>query len=484
MLGIPQDAREVISSIYAHASTTILTPYGPTPAIPVTRGTLQGDTLSPLLFLLYLEPLLRWLHQGGRGYTFGCLDQGTTDPSLPLPSPSCTNARHQLGAAAYADDLAAPTTTLQDMEVQADKISSFCTWAHLEVNAAKCAITAGLFYLWDYEPGSKPSTDPRPVNRLQGRILLQGKPIPPLHPSHCYTYLGAPLNLLLDWTPAYLATIKKITDKGKLILANTTLTRAHKLRIVEETITPLADYLMAICPFTLAQLDTIEGKIAHIKRKCLGLPQYYPVHSLMHSHQAGGWGTGTIMQRLVQCTSRTLTHCLNDTGRLGAVTLSLTQKQLQKWKSHPRHHTHELGPIGMTCTSIRQLHFLQLAGISLRKEGAPIPNLPQRHTLHDLLQHTLLASSPPTPPSAPPPQLPHFLQVALHNLWEVGIITPTQLLSPSCQTSSTLIPNLDLHNLLGSTFTNKHRRAVNLLTWCCHNGNISPYPRNDKQWHP
>ena len=74
--------------------------------------------------------------------------------------------------------------------------------------------------------------------------------------------------------------------------------------------------------------------------------------------------------------------------------------------------------------------------------------------------------------------------MALHNLWEVGIITPTQLLSPSGQTSNTLIPNLDLHNLLGSTFTNKHRRAVNLLTWCCHNGNISPYPRNDKQWHP
>ena len=43
-----------------------------TDSIPVERGTIQGNTRSPLLFLIYMEPLLRCLHVGGGGYEHGC----------------------------------------------------------------------------------------------------------------------------------------------------------------------------------------------------------------------------------------------------------------------------------------------------------------------------------------------------------------------------------------------------------------------------
>jgi hypothetical protein len=87
-LGYPLDAIKLIGSIYSESYTTITGSYfGKTKPIAIHRGTIQGDTLSPYLFIIFLEPLLRWLDQGKLGYTF-------KTSSITISS------------AAYADDLA------------------------------------------------------------------------------------------------------------------------------------------------------------------------------------------------------------------------------------------------------------------------------------------------------------------------------------------------------------------------------------------
>jgi len=60
-IGIPADVRALVKAIYSHATTTMRTAVGVTRSVVWLRGTLQGDPLSCLLFLLYVEPLLRWL---------------------------------------------------------------------------------------------------------------------------------------------------------------------------------------------------------------------------------------------------------------------------------------------------------------------------------------------------------------------------------------------------------------------------------------
>jgi len=42
--------------------------HGITAPIHIHIGPLRGDTLSPFLFTIFLEPLLRWLVVGSRGY--------------------------------------------------------------------------------------------------------------------------------------------------------------------------------------------------------------------------------------------------------------------------------------------------------------------------------------------------------------------------------------------------------------------------------
>jgi hypothetical protein len=38
------------------STTDYITPYRSTPSIDINRGTLQGNTLSPFMFTLFLEP--------------------------------------------------------------------------------------------------------------------------------------------------------------------------------------------------------------------------------------------------------------------------------------------------------------------------------------------------------------------------------------------------------------------------------------------
>ncbi len=105
---------------------------GKTDAVRINRGTIQGDSLSPFLFLIFMEPLLRWLQSGGRGYQYGCLRQRTAGD-------------HTTGAMAYADDLLAVSSNSNDLVEQAHKIEAFTKWASMKVNCKKCGVTGMLY---------------------------------------------------------------------------------------------------------------------------------------------------------------------------------------------------------------------------------------------------------------------------------------------------------------------------------------------------
>jgi len=66
-LGFPECSTQVCEQLYWESGSYYMTPHCITPTIPIQRGTLQGDTLSPFLFTIFMEPLLRWLSIGSRG---------------------------------------------------------------------------------------------------------------------------------------------------------------------------------------------------------------------------------------------------------------------------------------------------------------------------------------------------------------------------------------------------------------------------------
>jgi hypothetical protein len=63
-LGYPQDTINPIGNIYSKSSTIFTgTHFGKTKPVHIQRGTIQGDTQSPYLFIISLKQLLQWLEE-------------------------------------------------------------------------------------------------------------------------------------------------------------------------------------------------------------------------------------------------------------------------------------------------------------------------------------------------------------------------------------------------------------------------------------
>ena len=205
-LGFPVDCIEAVKNLYQDAETTFLLPCGETGPVKIERGTIQGDSLSPLLFLIFIEPLVRWLHSGGGEYRL----QALQNDSLKISS------------LAYADDLCAITNRSHDLRLQAQKIEDFGTWGGLKVNNKKCAAT-GMLYAASRTEGNGNPLHHKVVQCLEKRlrsIKINTESVPLLEPDKPYCYLGVEITASMNWTHQVKKLKEAVLSKGSQVLSS------------------------------------------------------------------------------------------------------------------------------------------------------------------------------------------------------------------------------------------------------------------------
>ena len=104
--GIQDSCIAASRQIYSASNTYYMTTHGNIAPLPIYRGTLQGNTLSSFLFTIFMEPLLRWLAVGRRGY------KPTYHPHKPT-STTITYDDH-----GYADDVSITAGYIQYLKIQ------------------------------------------------------------------------------------------------------------------------------------------------------------------------------------------------------------------------------------------------------------------------------------------------------------------------------------------------------------------------------
>jgi hypothetical protein len=66
---LPQSIICTITNLLKLRSNQVITNFGLTPSYPVEDGIDQGETITPLLWRIYYDPLINYIHKKFKGYT-------------------------------------------------------------------------------------------------------------------------------------------------------------------------------------------------------------------------------------------------------------------------------------------------------------------------------------------------------------------------------------------------------------------------------
>jgi hypothetical protein len=342
-LGFPADAIEVVKGLYTGATTKFRVAGTHSRPVPVERGTIQGDTLSPFLFLVYIEPLLRWLQVGGRGYAHSCLAGLTQEDQM----------KRRVASLAYADDLACTTGSATNLKVQADKVSRYADWGHLIVSGSKTVVT-GMAWRKARASGHQDSPASTAQRLLDGQIQIQPKlnpkPLPFLPPDRPFRYLGVWIALNLDWSHQKGVMTQELRRQLDCLRRSCASPRAT-LRIIQSVVTAKIAYPFCAVPCSPADIHKWDAMIGSLMKKKHGLMQCAPTAMLREDKSRCGLGVTSLAVEYHHRNQKALFEALNDycrargplngdadagphlAGRYGAITDCMLQVQLQNMGS-------------------------------------------------------------------------------------------------------------------------------------------------------
>jgi hypothetical protein len=312
MLGIPQDAITTVIDLYTDADTRLRLPgHGMTRPIPLKRGTIQGDCLSPLLFLLYMEPLLQWLEVGkADGYAPKCSNE--TDLQ-------CEN----LLTNAFADDLALISQTLCGMRRMLLKLELYSKWAKIQVNASKCAFTGRE---------SSATSLARRTPLADCTMTINNNRLPFLPPEKPYKYLGIMITLKLDACTHYEYLSRDIKHRISLI-RKAPLTDIDFRLVIETLVISKIEYTLQTGILCRTQIDSLQTLLYPTLIKeaygvtCNGCPR----EVLHFQPETGGLGIPNLQHINTASAVAAYELALNDPGRLGRFSRALVSTILRKY---------------------------------------------------------------------------------------------------------------------------------------------------------
>ena len=405
LLGLPQDAIKVVQDLYHNTTTSLMLPGGLTTPIPIQRGTIQGDCLSPLLFLFYIEPLLQWLDQGSDGYPLQCASRHTHPSDTPI---------ERSNASAFADDIAIFSDTLRGIKRALQKVQLFCAWARMDLNTGKCMLTGT-------EHGRRTVAH---VREAASTVKIGMTTIPFLPPHAPYRYLGIMTTLTLASCHHELTLADLVRSRCESIQHSALYDRVIP-EIVQSLVVSMLEHSLPTCILSVGAIAKLQSLLNTTYRMPYKLHQKSSsLLLILPKRTIVGLGH-TDLSALSACGAvESADIGINDRGPLGRQCRALAAAVMER-------HGFDLDVIR---TSVRHTspwtrRLSQIAALEpekLHEHGAEWLLATERHppTRRLLTWLQTVPQAPTTSTNLLPPWLPQ--------LWDLGIITVDAILNERC----------------------------------------------------
>ena len=246
-LGIPQSVVELIKNVYTNAHTVVRTTSGETGEIPILSGVKQGCPLSPILFNLSVEIILR---------------------SVLLKANEVGPAKHHdypITVLAYADDLVLISRDKAKLQRLLDAATDTATLIGLEFRPDKCASLSCTY--------SKRVTS---GNIQLNDFVVQGKVIPALKQHEHYRYQ--------DEIDTLVGQLCMDLDK----INESLLAAWQKLDAIRTFVQPCLTFALRAGEPEKASLIKYRRKIIEVVRNICNLPSRATQHIIFATAKAGG----------------------------------------------------------------------------------------------------------------------------------------------------------------------------------------------------
>ena len=253
--GLNDNAINTIRLLYDGCQTTIKSTEGPTEPIQIESGVKQGCPLSPIIFNLAIEPMIKAALQNDNGFNLGT---------------------KKYSILAYADDLVLTAKTANDLRQLLEKTTEIANWAGLRFNPKKCA----TLHVNGHVNGKRHA-------EMETLFEIQDAIMPKISIKEYYEYLGIPTGYYTGPSPN--SVIIQMREQIEAIDASL-LAPWQKFDAVNTFVLPCICFHLKNAAVSKKSLKKIDQQLRDVGRRWLNLPPNSAADIFYLPYNQGGLG--------------------------------------------------------------------------------------------------------------------------------------------------------------------------------------------------